>query len=288
MAAIVLTRLRMQLAALMDLYQQPSRFLRELRDLLEFYDDRAFRRAQTGQIEPLTPHYHVPIQVIRYLQIELERLIKFAPQSSLSLADVLWKDEVLEVRQLGVFIISRMPVSPSPITESAGGELSRQVVERILSWARPEEEFEALKSLLVDGTRRLRQERPEQWTALASDWLSSEAVAIQAMGLRGLSALVEDAEFENLPVIFRLISPLAQNIRPGTPALFHELSGVLAALGRRTPTETVFFLRQMLPIAAQPVFPRLVRRLMPLFTPEQQVGLKASLLEAARHKTPDF
>ena len=66
MTAIVITRLRMQLAALVDLYQQPKRFVRELHDLLEFYTDHAFRPAQSIRVDPLVPHYHVPIQVVRF------------------------------------------------------------------------------------------------------------------------------------------------------------------------------------------------------------------------------
>ena len=56
-----------------------------------------------------------------------------------------------------------------------------------------------------------------------------------------------------------------------------ELLAVLQALARRSPAETAYFLRQILTLVSDPLIPRLIRRCLPSFSPETQVGLRAAL-----------
>ena len=263
MPAIQIARLRAQMVQLMALYPQPTQFLRALHDLLDFYTDHTYRPGQAGKIQPLLPHYKVPLPVIRQIEIELARLCAQDPQAGLDLADALWMDTYFEPRVLAVYLLSLAPVSPP-----------EPVLQRLSTWARPEEDQQVLKVLITRGAARLMREQTDCWSNLVKIWLTNERPVVQSMGLHALLSIVEEENFQNLPVIFQLISPSMHRL----PAnLQSDLLAVLQALARRSPAETAYFLRQILTLVSDPLIPRLIRRCLPSFSPETQVGLRAAL-----------
>jgi hypothetical protein len=263
MPAIQIARLRAQMVQLMALYHQPAQFLRCLHDQLDFYTDHTYRPGQAGKIQPLLPHYKVPPPVIRQIEIELAGLCTQDPQAGLDLADTLWMDPYFEPRLLAIYLISLAPVSPP-----------EPVLQRLSAWARPEEDRQVLRVLITRGAGRLMREQPDCWSGLVKGWLTNERPAAQSMGLHALLAIVEDESFQNLPVIFHLISPSMH----GLPAnLQADLLAVLQALARRSPAETAYFLRQIMTLVSDPLIPRLVRHCLPIFSPETQASLRAAL-----------
>jgi hypothetical protein len=263
MPTIQIARLRAQMAQLMALYYQPAQFLRSLHDLLDFYTDYTYRPGQAGKIQPLLPHYKVPPPVIRQIEIELTGLCTQDPQAGLDLADTLWMDSYFEPRLLAVFLLNLASVSPP-----------EPVLQRLSTWARPEEDQQVLRALITRGAGRLMREQPDYWSGLVKGWLTNERPSVQSMGLHALLAIVEDENFQNLPVIFHLISPSLHGLPTN---LQTDLLAVLQALARRSPAETAYFLRQILTLVSDPQIPRLVRRCLPIFSPETQAGLRAAL-----------
>ena len=74
------------------------------------------------------------------------------------------------------------------------------------------------KQLLSENDKRFRllfQEHPQSMIRLIQDWLESTKPLYQQLGLRALLPLVENPQFENLPVFYRLIQPLACNVPTG-------------------------------------------------------------------------
>jgi hypothetical protein len=100
--------------------------------------------------------------------------------------------------------------------------------------------------------------------------------------LRALLPLVENPQFENLPVFFRLVQPLACNVPPG---LKPDLLDVLTALAHRSPNETAYFLRQTLIYPDAPDIAWLIRQLLNEFPPEQQEMLHNVVKEAEPGRT---
>ena len=263
MPAIQIARLRAQMVQLMDLYHQPPQFLHALHDLLDFYTDHTYRPGQAGKVQSLLPHYKVPLPVIRQIEIELAPGCLQDPQAGLDLADELWLDPYFEPRMLAIHLLSLAPVSPP-----------EPVLQRISTWARPEEDRQVMQALITKGAGRLMREQPETWSSLVKSWLTSEQTSVQSMGLYALLAIVEDENYQNLPEVYHLVSPLMQ----GLPAnLQGDLLSVLQALTRRSPAETAYFFRQILTLVRDPLIPRLVRRCLPNFSPETQAGLRAAL-----------
>jgi hypothetical protein len=94
------------------------------------------------------------------------------------------------------------------------------------------------------------------------------------MGLHALLPLIRDPDYQNLPPVFGSISPLLQSA-PG--AIQVELIEVISALARRTPKETVYYLRQVLTVAQGTGATRLIRKALPAFDAEGQASLKSAL-----------
>jgi hypothetical protein len=109
---------------------------------------------------------------------------------------------------------------------------------------------------------------------LFQDWVESSDTFHQQLGLQALLPLIRDPGFEDLPVFFRTIQPLA---RQTPPALRPDLLDVLETLAERSPTETAYFLRQTLDTPDALDTPWLIRQLLHAFPPENQSALREAL-----------
>lgn len=263
MPAVELLKLRAQIRKLTGLYAAPEAFYRGLKDLLDQYANRAYRAGAAVKPQPLLPSYRVTPLIMRELELELTRLSQELPFETLQIVEYLWQDSYLETRQIAGVLLGAVPI-----------EHGNSVIEKIRAWSQAEENFRVLDSLFQSGTTSLRRNGSMLPLQLAEEWISGSRPRFQALGLRLLIPLVREERFENLPPIYRMVAPLVQNI---SATIFADLQAVLEALIERSPAETAFFLRQALPIAANPTTARLVRRCLPLFDPEQQANLKSAL-----------
>jgi hypothetical protein len=88
--------------------------------------------------------------------------------------------------------------------------------------------------------------------------------------------LLEDQRFENLPLIFRWLSPLTRQTDFKTkPALIP----VLRLMAQRSPQETAYFLRKILTSTENAHIPGLIRELLDHFPPHLQDSLRRQLRE---------
>lgn len=264
MPAAELNRLQMQIDQLVLVFHQPQEFSRRLGNLFSHYGDHAYRAGKAVKVRNILPNYRVPPLVTRQLALRFGKLSQQQPQQALDLLDVLWQDRYLEPRLLAVAILGSLPVS----------EVGSQVVQKLREWGKPEENLRLFNQLMEDGTLRLRREAPKLLLDLIQEWVESPAPQQQAVGLRALGTLLNDRTFDNLPFIYRLVGSLTQ---APAPAVQTDLMVTLQALARRSPVETVFFLRQVLSLSNSPLIPVLVRRCLSEFSLEQQTVLRAAL-----------
>ncbi len=246
--------LRQQAALLVEHFADPPAYIRSLHYLLDFYADRARRPGQAGMPPPITSAYNVRPPVLRMILQELTPLAIEAPETGLALCDALWAEPNLEFRSLAAMLLGQIPPSPP-----------ERIITRLKTWLVPDLEFYLIEALMNHALGRLRQEHPQSMIRLIQDWLESTKPLYQQLGLRALLPLVENPQFENLPVFYRMIQPLACNVPPG---LRPDLLDVLVALAHRSPQETAYFLRQTLnyPDAADTAW--LIRQLLNEFPPE--------------------
>ena len=78
MPAIDLARLKKQTAQLANLFDQPSDFLRELKEILDFYVNRTLR-SQGVAPSSVLPTYRTPSVVLRQIETELRPVVGSNP-----------------------------------------------------------------------------------------------------------------------------------------------------------------------------------------------------------------
>jgi hypothetical protein len=263
MPAIQLARLKIQITELLTNFERPVDFLCELHVLLGFYADRTRRPGQSGKLKPLIRAYNVPRQVMRRLRNDIEAPVINDPDSAWVLADHLWDDNWFECRMLAIYILGMLPLEPPSI-----------VVTRLQSWGENCNEEALLDALLEDGAAQIRTQTPDDYQQLVEGWLSTGEMVSRKMGLRALPALISNPEFENLPVVYRLLSPL---VRESASMLETDLLMVVRALGRRSPQETAYFLKQNLMAPHKSGLAILTRRSLDVFPTDLQDSLRAML-----------
>lgn len=261
MPAVQLNRLKTQINNLAWKFTRPREFQSELRELLEFYGDRTFRPGKESPSARLPASYRVPALVLSQIEQGLAPLCRENPQAALGLIETLWSDPYLEPRLLAALLLGKIdPEPPEVIT----GCLQR--------WCQPECEPVSLSALLEHGTYRLRREQSVHWFELLHFWLADKNPAVQKIALRAMLHAIRDREFENLPPLFRMVEPL---LKSPLPILQTEIVEILQALANRSPVEAAYLLRQALAASNHPLTVRIVRRLLPLFSPEEQNRLRS-------------
>ncbi len=263
MPAVQPALLRRQAALLAGHFDDPPAYLRSLHHLLDFYADRAHRPGKSGMPAPILAAYKVRPPILRMILHELLPLALEAPPAALALCDALWLEQNLEFRLLAAMLLGRLPVTPS-----------EPILSRLQAWLTPDLEFYVIEALMQHGLERMRQERPKLVLKLAADWLESKQPLDQQLGLRALLPLAADPQFDNLPVFFRLLRPLSLQVPQG---LRPDLLDLLAALARRSPQETAYFMRQALDNDKASDTAWLIRQLLNEFPPESQQLLKQAL-----------
>lgn len=264
MPAIDLGRLKTQAAQLIETFDQPERFVRQLHEMLEFYTNRTIRPAQAARRASL-PSHRTPKPVLRQIASELESPADQYPLHATALTSALWKASYLETRLLACHLMGYIPpASAMPL------------FSLLPEWVHQSKDPEIQGALLTDALRRLRRENPEAFLLLIEDWLKSPDHRAQIWGLRALIPLLNEPGFENLPTVFRLLRPTLETARPATQL---DLQACLAALGRISVTETLYFLREVIAASKNPEMLRILRRMLPTCSPELQAGLRETLRE---------
>lgn len=265
MPAIQPARLKIQVQEMSKLVDDPTAFLRALHDLLDFYADRTRRFQRGDRAMSLIRNYRVPDQVLRQIEIGLIPVVSPHPDTAIDLAESLWEDGWLETRLLAVTIVGQ--IEPQP---------PARISEKIRAWGLDCKDPMVTKALAFRGTERLRQEQREHFLDMVEEWLGSGELPLVRVGLHAVAHLLEDRRFENLPLVYRWLSPLTRQIDfKIKPALIP----VLQLLAQRSPQETAYFLRKILASTENVHIPGLIRKLLDQFPEHLQDALRHHLRE---------
>lgn len=265
MPAIQPDRLKQEVAELVDHFNEPVLFKNDIEKLLEQYADRTLRPGQSGSPAPLLPTYHVPVQVLRRIILDLTPKATTEPKTTLSLIDTLWEQQNLECRVLAARLLGK--ISPKP---------SEDILIRVREWVQPGQEETLLREIFDNGLSQLRFSNPGELFALIQEWLETSTIGWQILGLRLLLSSIKEPTFLNLPNIFSILGPWvtnhAQELRP-------FLLDVLSVLAHRSPQETGYFLRQNLVLSKNPEITWLARNSIHYFPNNIQINLQHALRE---------
>lgn len=237
MPAIHLAHLKIQSASLVQYFDDPQAFLRQLHDLFDQYADRTHRPGKAGNPPPLLSAYHVARPVLVQVAIDLIPFIYENPQAALELANALWSEPVVECRLLAINVLGKVPSSHA-----------KQVIQRISEWIKPNLEEQLWRYCLNEGLSIVRNELPMLYKELVSEWCRTENPFYQRLGLVALERFILNSDFSDFPWVFRILSSF---IRSLSPALRPDLANLFCILAKRIPKEVVYFLKDQLSLVSR-------------------------------------
>jgi hypothetical protein len=261
MPAIDLARLKKQTAHLADLFDQPSLFLREHREILDFYVNRSLR-SQGVAPSSVLPTYRTPSVVLRQIETELGPAAEKQPIQALELADALWDEGWLETRLLAAFLLGRIPPQ------------EERLLARLTAWTQAVRDPSVRAALLTTSLTRLRKETPDLFLVLVKEWLHPARQRMWSNGIQALVPLISSTDFDNLPPIFEIIEPI---IRSAPAALQFDLQELITMLYQASPDETTYFIQKILKSTKSPMLAVALRRMSPEFPAELQSSLREML-----------
>jgi hypothetical protein len=261
MPAIDLARLKKQTARLADLFDQPVAFLREVREILEFYVNRSLR-SQGVAPSSVLPTYRTPTVVLRQMETELGPIAEKRPIQALELADALWDAGWLETRLLAAILLGRIPPQ------------EERLLARLTAWTQAVRDPSVRAALLTTSLTRLRKETPDLFLVLVKEWLHPARQRMWSNGVQALVPLISSPDFDNLPPIFEVVEPI---LRVSPPTLQFDLQELIIALFEASPDETTYFIQQILKETKSRLPAVALRRMSPELPPELQASLREML-----------
>jgi hypothetical protein len=175
------------------------------------------------------------------------------------LADLLWDEGYIETRMLAAFLLGRIPPQ------------EERLLARLTAWTQQVLDPSVRGALLTTSLTRMRKETPDEFLTLISEWLHPARQRFWPNGIQALLPLISDPNYENLPPIFELTRP-AIEAAPGI--LQNDLGILINALYQASPSETGYFLREILENSPTPITAVTLRRLLKTFPPELQSTLR--------------
>ncbi len=267
MPAIDLARLRKQAARLAEFFFVPDEFIKHLHEMLDFYVNYSVRKPPAIAPGVNLQTYRTPLVVVKQIEQELTILVdnNENADAALDLADHLWDETFLETRLLAAFLLGRIPPQ------------EERLLARLTAWTQQVHELKLRAELLNKSLTRMRREAPEKFLELISEWLQPGRTLLWPNGIQAVISAVSDPDFINLPPLLKVIEPVVV----AAPSKFQlEIEDLILALYKASPTETSYFLRQILMNSEDPMTVTTFRRI----SPSLPVELKEEVRELIRAK----
>jgi len=263
MPPVQLARLRPQINALISHYQDHKLFLKTLLLIFENYSEKKSSRNVWLRAKLNMPAWQVPLIVINELEAALEILARAHPQESITLADAMWGQPYYEPKKLAIFLLAKLE---PPHQE--------EFIHRTEAWISAGVEEALIAEVIEQSSLRLEIITSPAWINLVKGWLNAEDKNLQKTGLGAVSKLVENEDFQNLPLVFDLLAPLLSQPRIATQK---DLLGVIRMLIIRSQAETASFLISSAELSRTEEAFKFVRKCLPLFNDFFQEEIKKGL-----------
>jgi hypothetical protein len=252
MPSIDLARLRRQAARLSDFFFVPDEFIKHLHEMLDSYVNYTVRKPNAVAPGANLRTYRTPAVIVKQIEQELSGLAAPAENSdaALELADRLWDEEWLETRLLAAFLLG----SIAPREE--------RLLARLTAWTQQLYDASLRAELLNTSLRRVRREAPDIFVELIGEWLRAERTSLWTNGMQAVISAAEDPEFKNMPPLMKVVEPV---VAEAPAKLQNEIEALILAFYADSPTETTYFVRQVLMDSKNPMTALTFRRMAPSF-----------------------
>ena len=261
-SVVQLNRLRSQLNAIANHFDQGEEFLNTLKALLDYYGDHKSAAKQRLREPSNLQRIYVPTSVLLEVNSRLQLLAKENPESAINIADQMWASNIYELMSGAITLLSAI----TPIYQD-------QVIARITRWISPQLDSQLLREIQQGFENNPDILLQKEWIKTISNWLTVEDDELKRLGLTALRYTIQ-TKYENLPQIFSLLTPVIQ--QPSLP-IQKELLEVIKALIQRSEAETASFL-----IMAGKLYPQnnilaFIRKCLPLFDIYFETEIRSAL-----------
>ncbi len=149
-----------------------------------------------------------------------------------------------------------------------------RLLARLTAWTQAVRDPSVRAALLTTSLTRLRKETPDLFLILVKEWLHPARKRMWSNGIQALVPLISSTEFDNLPPIFEIMSPI---LKASPAALQFDIQELLAALYKKSSDETIYFIQQTLKSTKSELPAISLRRMLPDLPHDLQVHLREIL-----------
>ena len=196
---------------------------------------------------------------MRQIQNAIGPIAAENPHNALELADLLWDEGYTETRLLAAFLLGRIPPQ------------EERLLARLTVWTQQVRDPNVRAALLTTSLARMRTETPDEFLVLIGEWLHPARQQFWSNGIQALLPMITDPKYDNLPPVYELVRHIIE-VAPG--AFQADLGNLINALYQASPSETVYYLREILENSPNPLTAITMRRILTMFPPELQTGLR--------------
>ena len=266
MPAIHIDRLVQQLNSIFEPESPGPIFRENFKSLLEVHANLAYRAGQDIQRKSSISKYHLAPIVNHHIQNQFSSLAKNKPELALEYADQLWTKDYYEMKYFAAIILGSLPK-----------ELEPEILNRFIDWGSRTTEREIHQVLFQFGTQNIRQSSTNKWLETIQTWVDSSEIANAITAIYALQTLVSDAAFQNLPKVFKIITPLFSIKNRKITA---TLTSLIEDLAATNPVETAHYLSNLLLSSSYLATRQIVRKNLKFFPPSDQKKLRFALSNA--------
>jgi len=226
MPSINPSRLKRQVDEAMALAGDRERFVRAIREILEYYADRTRRSTAASEALLLSNVLRVPRPVLAALCAGVQTLAELPDGERLGAAQELWELNYRETRHVAVCLMQGVPPGERP--------------EHFERWAAGCDDRVVLSWIAEQGLRDWWQAAGDDAWRVLRGWLGAGNHGVRHLALLALQKRIDSGASDSiLPAVFRLLKGAAGEVRGDS---FTTLAEILELLARRSPQETARYL----------------------------------------------
>ena len=140
-----------------------------------------------------------------------------------------------------------------------------QLTAHLTSWIAQSRDGNLRNALLDQGLVRLRKEASSRFLQLLEAWLTAEPSPSWGDAIRAATAAIKDPAFSDVPTLLKALEPA---LKESPPQLQLDVEELIKALYAVSPSETTYYVRQILAGSENPSTTARFHRMAPSLPPE--------------------
>jgi len=266
MPAIQLSKLNKDLADIFAYYYETDVIVDKISTLYEYYANYSLKPNTESTLLKDILAYSTPPLLTNQILISLKPQIFKYPDQAQVIIESLWHKKILDIKLLSMKLLCTL-----------SEKYPNGAISTIGKWCHPMLERYFVHLVFSNAAVHLIRSNSDVWTQQMVTWLSGVSVEEQTIGILAANASAQEPEFINLPPIFDNIT---NHCLIGHPQYFFDLQSLLTLLARRSPNETMYFIRHLVGLGMTEMTHKLLRKVIQTYPKEDQNKI-TNLLKSA-------